>query len=95
MEISNHQFDQLQFNLRQATDDIERLKARVTALETGAPLPADQSIAPQPQPAETCEAYMTRTSPATFETMMQEKSAQPAETELDITRGMTAGGRRN
>jgi hypothetical protein len=36
-----HAFDQTQFQLAQAQDDIKRLTARVTALEAGTPLPPD------------------------------------------------------
>ncbi|MGC2474458.1 MAG: hypothetical protein WA485_08985 [Candidatus Sulfotelmatobacter sp.] len=88
MEVSSHQFDQMQFNLRQATDDIVRLQARVTALESGNALPPDQkvSVTPTiaPQPVVSVEA------PAPVPV------AQPdIDTELDISRGMTAGGRRD
>ena len=43
-ETEFHILDRLQWRLSQAEDDIERLKARIAALEGGTPLP------PQPQP---------------------------------------------
>lgn len=88
MAITQQAFDNLQFNLQGALDDILRLKARVTALEGGEVLPPDQSVAPDPQSF----------APVTCEQVLAVHPAAAAEpeidTELDITRGMTAGGRR-
>jgi hypothetical protein len=86
VQVSFADFDRLQNNMQQATDDILRLQAHVTALEGGAPLPADQSIAPQPQPTETCEAYMMRHAP--------KPAAEPDTAALpDISTGWVGGGR--
>lgn len=90
MEITKQVFDTLQFNLQCALDDIIRLKARVTALEGGEALPPDQTVTvtPQPQPM-TCEAHIMQHAPAPAPVAQSD-----IDTELDLTRGMTAGGRR-
>ena len=87
MQISFADFDRLQNNLRQAQDDIVRLKARVAALEGGEALPPDQTVTPAPSQPITCEERIMQHAPAPV--------AQPdIDTELDLTRGLTTGGRR-
>jgi len=51
MPLDKHEknaLDTVQFNMHEALQDIERLKLRVSALEAGAPLPADK--VPEIQP---------------------------------------------
>lgn len=87
MEVTKQVFDNLQFNLHGALDDIIRLKARVAALERGEVLPPDQSITvtPQPQPA-----------PVACEEVIAAPAAQPEIIALpDISVGWVGGGRRS
>jgi hypothetical protein len=84
MQVSFADFDRLQNNLRQAQDDILRLTARVTALEGGEALPPDQTITLPTEPV-VCEP-----APAPVIVVRQ----PDIDTELDLTRGLTAGGRR-
>jgi hypothetical protein len=84
MQVTFADFDRLQNNLRQATDDILRLQARVTALEGGAPLPAEQPVIHK----VSCEQVVMATAPAP-------QQPKPEPTALpDIASGWV-GGRRN
>ena len=96
MEISKQVFDNLQFNLQQALDDIIRLKARVTALEAGAPLPADQSVAPiieAPPPSGVGRFDYVEPTDAEIVATIQPESETTALP--DISQGWVGGGRRH
>jgi hypothetical protein len=87
-ENQTHINDRLQWRLSQAEDDIKRLLARVTALEAGAPLPADQTAEIQPATI-TCEESIAQHAP------VQQPNPEPQTTLTpDISVGWV-GGRRN
>jgi hypothetical protein len=83
--------DRLQFRLAQAEFDIQRLLARVTALEGGQPLAPDQTTAVIPAPAP--EPATNFVAPSA--NLAEPQQPQPLEVELNILsgQGMTAGQR--
>jgi hypothetical protein len=85
-ENQAHINDRLQFRLSQLEDEIKRLQARVTALEGGAALPADQTATPQPEIS--CEEYIMQNAPVQPAPTVPETTLTP-----DISVGWV-GGRR-
>jgi len=89
MTITAWQFDQLQHAVNVAQEEIERLKLRIAALESGTALPPDQVIAVPLSPH--FDPPVPETAPVAVT-----PSVEVAVPELDILSGggLTAGGRR-
>jgi hypothetical protein len=83
-EIQAQINDRLQFRQSQLDDTIKRLEARVAALEVGTPLPADQTI----------ELVVEHCTEAEVGPEPVHQPQPDLGTELDISRGMTAGERK-
>ena len=88
MNIDFAVLDRFQFNLRKLEDEVTRLKARVTALEAGSPLPPDQLSVAAPVLSNWIEPLP---EPQVAPTL----TVVPECTEINVLAGggMTAGGR--
>lgn len=86
MTVTAWQFDQLQHAVNVAQEEIDRLKARVAALEAGAPLPPDQVIAVPVSP---------HYDPPAPEPVAVAPAPEPVIPELNLAAGLSAGERRH
>jgi hypothetical protein len=88
MNIDFRVIDSLQFRFSQMEDTIARLKARVTALEAGSPLPPDREIVVAPvihAPVHVPEPSVEQAPPP--------PQAPPQEIEYSVGMLMPTGGR--